>query len=76
MIKGSGVIKNTLLRLDLSYSESDNNFKSEVNRGMTLGSVRTEPLRFVDIILLLIGHSCKARKGHWHEIASFFAIPN
>lgn len=42
---------------------------------MTLGCVRTKPLRFADTIFLLIGHSCKARKGHRLEIASFFAIP-
>lgn len=40
---GPGLDKNLLLTLELSYSDSENNLKDEVNRGLTLRSTRTFP---------------------------------
>lgn len=41
MKKGSGLIENTLLRSDLSFSDSDNLFKNQINGNLTLERVRT-----------------------------------
>lgn len=40
-LKGPGLTKKTVLRLDLSYSDLKNRFKYDVNRTLTLKSMRT-----------------------------------
>lgn len=35
---GGGLVKNTVLRMDLSYSEVDKHFKQIANRALTLES--------------------------------------
>lgn len=43
------IIKNKLLKLGLSYSDFDNDFKYNVHRALTLGSVR----KFVAQIMMV-----------------------
>lgn len=41
MIKGSRlIIEKTLLRFDLSYSNSENNFKRKLDKALTLENIR------------------------------------